>query len=191
LPYYDFNKTKKSMFSVLFDIPTAYTNNKIVKGSLELKDQNFINSESTFNSITLKDNYNGGIYRADCLTKHATWNTVGNCFYGEGIVCINNPFLYYFGKNNFSFNFSCESNMFIHQTDVIIPENQFNKSVNKTYDSNLRMDESSFNSDESFVYVSDVNLHDENLNIVAKAKLAHPIPKKNTDNILIRLKMDY
>ena len=36
-----------------------------------------------------------------------------------------------------------------------------------------------------------VETADENLNIVAKAKMARPIPKKNSDNILIRLKMDY
>jgi hypothetical protein len=34
-------------------------------------------------------------------------------------------------------------------------------------------------------------LHDENLNIIARAKLARPAPKKNEDNILFRLKMDY
>lgn len=189
-PYYDFNNSKLNMFNVIFEIPNAYFNNKIVKGSLDITDEDVISTGGGI-KLKIKDNKNGFIYRGDCLTKQAEWNYVGNCFYKEGIVCINNPFLYYFGKNSFNMTFSSESSLFIHQTDVVIPEGQFNKSLNPTYNNKLRMDESAFNSDEPFVYVSDINLHDENFNVVAKAKLTHPIPKKNTDNILVRLKMDY
>tara|TARA_B100001094_G_C18194998_1_gene810113 strand:+ start:1223 stop:3991 length:2769 start_codon:yes stop_codon:yes gene_type:complete len=190
LPYYDFNNSKLNMFNVMFEIPNAYFNNKIVKGSLEITDENIISTGGGI-KIKLKDNKNGFVYRGNCLTKQAEWNYVGNCFYKEGIICINNPFLYYFGKTSFNMTFSSESSLFIHQTDVVIPEGQFNKSLNSTYNNKLRMDESAFNSDEPFVYISDINLHDENFNIVAKAKLTHPIPKKNTDDILVRLKMDY
>lgn len=190
LPYYEFSKSKINMFSVMFEIPNAYFNNNIVKGSLEISDNNLMSTGSGI-KLQLKDNKNGGIYRSDCLTKQAEWNYIGHCFYKEGVICLNNPFVYYFGKSSFNLSFSSESSLYIHQTDVIIPEGQLNKSLNSTYDNKLRMDESAFNSDEPFVFVSDINLHDENFNIVAKAKLTHPIPKKNTDDVLVRLKMDY
>ena len=45
--------------------------------------------------------------------------------------------------------------------------------------------------DEDFVYITDIDIHDENLNVVAKAKLAQPFPKKNSDNVLFRVKMDF
>ena len=32
-------------------------------------------------SMVLKDNGRGSLYRADCLTKQATWSNVGNIFY--------------------------------------------------------------------------------------------------------------
>jgi len=53
------------------------------------------------------------------------------------------------------------------------------------------MNNSSFNFDENFVYITDINLHDENLNIIAKARLSQPFAKKDSDNVTFRLKMDY
>ena len=68
---------------------------------------------------------------------------------------------------------------------------EINVSRNKSYIDSLKVDESAFNADEDFVYITDISLHDENLNIVANAKLANPFPKKNTDNVLFKLKMDF
>ena len=51
-------------------------------------------------------------------------------------------------------------------------EGESNFSRNTSYNEDLRHNESAFNADESFVYITDINIHDENLNVVAKAKLA-------------------
>ena len=66
-----------------------------------------------------------------------------------------------------------------------------NKSNNTSAIKNLRLNESAFNSDEDFVYITDIDLHDENLNVVASVKLAQPFAKKDSDNVLFRIKMDY
>lgn len=190
LPYFDFNASKLNMFSVLYDISKSYYSMKIKKNSFSIEDNNIIGSNDNL-KIKVSDNGNGILYRDDCLSKTAKWNYVGHLFYKEGIACINNPSLYYFGKRNFAVNMTGISNLYVHETNVIINQGLSNNSSNDSYNKDLRIDESSFNSDEPFVYISDVNLHDENFNIVAKARLAHPIPKKNTDNILIKLKMDY
>ena len=190
IPYFDFNASSLNMFSVIYDLSKSYYNIKIKKKSFSIEDSNIIGTNNQL-GIKISDDGNGILYRNNCLTKVAKWNYVGNIFYSEGILCINNPSLYYFGKRNFKIDMTAHSNLYIHETNVIINQGLVNNSTNATYDRNLRIDESSFNSDEPFVYISDVNLHDENLNVVAKARLAHPIPKKNTDNILIKLKMDY
>ena len=43
----------------------------------------------------------------------------------------------------------------------------------------------------SFVYINGINIHDENLNIVAKARLAKPIVKRDQDRFMFRLRIDY
>jgi hypothetical protein len=45
--------------------------------------------------------------------------------------------------------------------------------------------------DSDFVYVTNINLHDENLNVIAKAQLAQPIVKRYGDRVLFRIRMDF
>ena len=44
--------------------------------------------------------------------------------------------------------------------------------------------------DEAFAYISEVYLHDENLNIVGKIKFANPLLKKSNDSYLLRARID-
>ena len=189
VPFYTLNKLDNSLFSIIIDISSQYYNKKIKKGTFSIKDSNIINTNGT--SMKLSDNKKGSIYRDDCLTKVADWNYVGHLFYKEGFCTIHHTSLYNFGKSDFTIDFVSEGSMYVHETNIPIHKGELNVSNNSSYNRDLRLDESSFNSDEPFVYITDINMHDENLNIVAKAKMAHPIPKKNTDNLLVRLKMDY
>jgi len=47
------------------------------------------------------------------------------------------------------------------------------------------------NKDLSTVYITTVNIHDENLNIIMKAHLSQPILKTEEDDFIIRLKEDF
>lgn len=190
IPNYEFNKYKKTMFNVLFDISNQYYGERIEPKSFNLKDVN-LGCTNNKVSITILDNGAGQLFRNDCKTKVAEWNYIGHVFYDEGIVNILNPFVYNLGMNNFTLDFYSKYNMYVNEINIPVVAGTANKSFNNTYDSSLRHDNSSLNSDEPFVYITDINIHDENLNVVAKAKMAHPIPKKNTDNLLIRLKMDF
>ena len=190
IPYNDINQDFDNPFISIFDVPTKIYNKKIKKGTFILKDSDIITTGGNL-SLSFKDNKYGTIYRSDCLTKQATWNYVGHIFYQDGLFVLNNPVLNYFGEKDFEVEFMSETNLYVNEINIPCDEGLFDKSRNETYDESLRHDESAFNSEEKFVYITDVNLHDENLNIVAKAKMARPIPKKNSDNILIRLKMDY
>ena len=45
--------------------------------------------------------------------------------------------------------------------------------------------------DKEFVYITGINLHDNNYNVVAKANLSQPIKKRLTDTYMFRLKLDF
>jgi len=45
--------------------------------------------------------------------------------------------------------------------------------------------------DEEFVYITGLNFHDENLNVIMKTKFAQPVIKRNGDKILFRIKFDF
>ena len=189
LPYYEFSKFNNTLFNVIFNIPVQYYNSRIKTNSFKITDVDMLGTNGL--SLSLSDNGHGTLYRSDALTKIANWNYVGHIFYDEGIVNVLNPFIFNFGLNQFDIDFYAKHTMHVNEINIPILSGHTNVSHNKTYDSSLRHDASAFNSDEKFVYITDINIHDENLNIVAKAKMAHPIPKKNSDNVLIRLKMDF
>ena len=190
LPYSVLNRDFDSMFINIFDISSKLYNKKIKKNRFTIKDNN-LNTTNSNVSIELKDNGNGGLYRSNCLSKVADWNYVGHLFYKEGMVSLNRPDLYYFGELDFECEFESDFSLYVHEINIPADIGLLDTSANETYNEDLRQDESAFNSEESFVYITDINLHDENLNIVARAKLARPAPKKKSDSILFRLKMDY
>jgi len=57
------------------------------------------------------------------------------------------------------------------------------QSVSASFDPN--------DTDPRFVYIDGINLHDDNLNVIIKAKLAQPIKKRNSDGILFKIKQDF
>jgi hypothetical protein len=190
IPYASVNIDFDCIFSTIFDVSSKLYNKKINKNTFKLSDNDLITTNKNV-SITLEDDGYGSLYRSDCLSKKAKWSYLGNIFYKEGILSINRPELSYFGENDYDIQFESDFSMFVHEINIPAESGTLNKSVNATYNEDLRHDESAFNSESSFVYITDINLHDENLNIIAKAKLARPAPKKNEDNILFKLKMDY
>ena len=44
---------------------------------------------------------------------------------------------------------------------------------------------------ETFVYISNINFHDENLNVIAKAQLAQPVLKRESEKILFKVAFDW
>ena len=41
------------------------------------------------------------------------------------------------------------------------------------------------------VYITGVNIHDENLNVIMRANLAQPVVKRLTDEYMFKIKMDF
>jgi hypothetical protein len=187
--YSDINNSSLSPTLNIFFMSKQMYDVSLKREECLLLDRNKSNSGGQV-SVTLKDT-EGLLYRADCLSPHCTWNYVGNVIYNEGLFFINHPVLHDFGTNDLEFRYTSKSKLYVKEVNIDLERGSFDKTFNKTYIEDLKIDDSSFNADENFVYITDIDLHDKYLNTVAKAKLATPFPKKSTDSVRFRLKLDF
>jgi hypothetical protein len=174
---------------VFFEVSNLMYGRRIFPGTLELVDHNITGSSGRI-GMKLKDDGRGGLYRADCLTTQAEWNTLGNVFYNEGLVLVKTPNIPFFGQNNFTISFKGERQIYVSKVNVVAPSAQVNSSSNPAFQ-DVPVSLNANEADESFVYITGINLHDENLNVIARASLAQPIVKRSGDRILFRLALDY
>lgn len=171
-----------------FDISNLYYGKRIHPGTFVLTDSNLTGSGDAV-SITLKDDGHGNLYRADCATTQATWNSCGNVFYDEGIVVIKNPHLYFFGKEQYEVSFKGEQNVHSLKIEVIAPQNALNSSSNPSY-VQLPATSAPNDPDPNYVWITGLNFHDDNMNVVAKTSLAQPIMKRFGSRILFKCAID-
>ena len=181
---------------VEFDISNLYYGLNIRPGSLTLKSSNMKYADFGF---TIRDDGFGNLYRseatfdADANSPNAlgsSWNSLGNVFYNEGIILLKSPQLYFFGEQGFEIEFEGEQN--IH----VLTINAFARPLTQTSSSNpsfrsFDADDLANNDDQKFVYITAVNIHDENLNVITRAKLAQPIVKRSGDKMLFKVKLDF
>ena len=168
-------------FSFL-NISNIFYGSSIKDNSFKLFEDQFMGFSKI--KITLKDNGEGCLYRADANSKNALWSKVGNIYQNEGFVSILSPALHRFGKNNFSIMFDGTQSIFIYKVTTVLPGGKVNKSVNTSWTPEVE-------ENKEYVYITDINLHDNNYNVVMKAKLAQPIYKGKNDKFMIRLKYDF
>jgi hypothetical protein len=173
----------------IFDISNLYYGNRIRPKTFEITDPYLTGSAGKI-SVTLKDDGYGCLYRADSDTPHATWAHVGNVLYDEGICVVKSPHLYFFGKEAHELQFDGVRN--IHSFKVRIPAaaGLINSSSNPSYQPvSASLDANDY--DQKFVYITGINLHDENLNVVMKGTLAQPVVKRTGDKIMFKLGVDF
>lgn len=174
---------------VFFDVSNLLYGMQIHPGSLIIRDDSLSGSFGRV-GITLKDDGNGNVYRADAETRNATWNSVGNVFYAEGIIVIKSPHLCLFGKDSFTMEFRGEQNVHVLGIDVLADVNTAFSSSNPSYKA---LPPSGYvnDPDKDFTYISNVYLHDDNYNVIGKATLAQPFMKRRGDKVMIRIKFDF
>jgi hypothetical protein len=106
------------------------------------------------------------------------------------MVLIKTPEIPFFGKDSFELEFKGEQNIHTLKFNILLNSNTLNSSSNPTY---IPVS-ASFNSDypdQKFCYVTNVNIHDENLNVVMKTQLVQPLVKRTTDKVLLKTRMDF
>jgi len=173
----------------LFDISNLYYGNRILPGSLQVKDESLTGSFGKI-KLTFKDNGKGSLYRSNALTKHATWANCGNVFYDEGMVLIKTPHAFYFCKDKTDLQFRGQQNMHIMTLNAYCPKSIFNSSSNPAY----KLVSASLDANDEnakFVYLTGLNVHDDNLNIIMRANFAQPIVKRKEDGYLFKIKKDF
>ncbi len=174
---------------VFFDISNMFYGMRIKPGSLFLQDTDMSGSAGAMR-ITLKDDGRGNVYRADCLTSASTWNSVGNIYYDEGIVVLKNPHVFLFGDRQYYLSIRGVQNIHVMKIDALALANHLNSSSNPTYQ---KLSPNGFPNDPEgeFVYITGVNFHDSDMNVVMKTTLAQPVVKRPGDQVLIRTKYDF
>ncbi|HAI41896.1 MAG TPA: hypothetical protein DCM40_29130 [Maribacter sp.] len=174
---------------VIYDISNIYYGNRIHPGSFELFEKDLTGSDGKI-KIKLKDNERGSLYRADALTEHAKWNNVGTILYDEGMAVVKSPHLFFFNKNETNVTFRGEQNLHTMILNVPAFKELFTSSSNPTFVS-IPPSTGANNEDLSTLYITTVNIHDDNFNIIMKANFAQPIFKTEEDEFIIRLKEDF
>lgn len=174
---------------VFFDVSNMFYGNRILPSSVVLTDDSISGTRGKV-KITLRDNGYGSMYRADALTEHATWNNVGDVFYDEGIIVIKSPEVPFFGKDQFAIEFQGEQNIHVLRINTLALPGEFNSSSNPTY-MPVSASDLAHETDSTFVYITGLNFHDENLNVVLKTRLAQPVIKRNSDRLLIKSRIDF
>jgi len=175
---------------VMFDASNMFYGDKILPKSLVITDLSPSYSKDSF-TITLRDNGLGSIYRADTpISGACDWNSVGNILYEEGLMVIKSPHLSLFGKDHFRIQFEGERTVYVFEVSIPVAENLHNSSSNPSF-KELRPSDLSNEVADKFTYITGIQLHDDNFNIVGRASLAQPFVKREADRVVIKLRMDY
>ena len=174
---------------VFFDASNLFYGNKIRPNTYVIEDPNLTGSGGPV-KMKIKDNGQGGLYRADCEGPHAKWNSVGTIFYEEGISVIKSPNIPFFGKDEWTVNFEGEHNIHVLEVNIPCPKGTINSSSNPNWKPYAPTSHDTENADQ-FTYITGINLHDENLNVIARANLAQPTVKRDTDGYLFRMRIDF
>ena len=189
LTIYQRTRDPSSNQVTFFSISNIFYGDSIKPQSFYVKDDNLSGSAGAI-SIILRDDGYGNLYRADCLTKQATWNSCGNLYYNEGLAVIKNPSLNFFGKEKYTIDLRGMHNVHVMKIDVFAQAGQINSSSNPTY-LNLPPSLMANEWDDTFVQLSGINFHDDNMNVVAKTAFAQPIIKRASDRLCVRTKIDF
>ena len=95
-----------------------------------------------------------------------------------------------FGKDQFTMEFKGEQNIHSLKISTLAGAGMFNSSSNpvfKVVSASLDANDK----DPEFVYITGINFHDENLNVIMKTNLAQPVLKRSSDKYMFRSKIDF
>tara|TARA_Y100001973_G_C5011684_1_gene238653 strand:- start:101 stop:625 length:525 start_codon:yes stop_codon:yes gene_type:complete len=174
---------------VFFDVSNLFYGDRIYPGSVVLSDTAMTGSGGEIN-ITLKDDGKGNLYRDNTTSSPATWTSVGNVLYDDGIIAIKSPHLSLFGIDGYTLTFEGERNIHTMEYQIPAPAGLINSSSNPQFEKLIPSDYDSENAEE-FVYLSGLQLHDNNLNVVMRSNFAQPIIKRDGDRILVKIRVDF
>jgi len=171
----------------ILSISNLLYGDKIKPGTVVITDLNPTGSDGGFKTV-LGDEPGGTLFRADVEAPNKS-NTVGNVFYEDGLIFIKSPYLSKFGKDGIKIQLEGERQSNVIVINVPCEADRFSISSNPSYIS-CRPTDLPYDDAESFVYITGMNLHDANLNVVGRAAFSQPIIKRSSQDLLFRVKYD-
>lgn len=174
---------------VFFDISNLYYGMKILPGSFSLRDTSFSGSFGKM-EFTIRDDGEGNLYRSNTSGSSPDWASLGNIFYNEGVVLLKHPSLYFFGKDQFEMTFQGEQNTHILTFNLAKRSQMATSSSNPNY-MPVSASDNANDTDQRFVYITGINLHDDNLNVITRTSLAQPIVARTSDKFLFKVRVDF
>ena len=189
----------------IFSIPTLFYGNRLRPHSIKMTSNLYRGGGSIVGSgmnkrferghdyrmeVNLCDDGYGNIIRCDTSGSVSQKSIVGSVYYEDGIIALKSPHMFSFGEHNYTLDFEGEQNTHILELLVPVGRNQFNSSSNPNYNAFKPLADANEEA-ESFIYLSTLNFHDTNLNVVAKARFAQPIIKRVNDRYMVRVKFDF
>ncbi|MBV8072207.1 MAG: hypothetical protein JO270_20045 [Acidobacteriaceae bacterium] len=194
-------------------IPSMFYGRSIATGSVYMVCNAYGNAGI---QRVLVDDGRGRLYVSGSMTRAISgenfsglkWNKVGNVFYNEGLIVITDPSMYDFGDIGLNSNaslypdtlqiaFSGQEKITTKVFQCRVGAGQANGSNNPTF-SSLNLDPKSQFYNKYIVknsppttWISAVGIYNEDHKLVAIAKLASPIRKREKDKLLIRLRHDF
>jgi hypothetical protein len=169
-------------FAPVISVPILYYGNKIDPTTF------FMKTTVSGKEVKIVD-LNGVLYIAD-KNNEPTVAKVGHIDYEFGYLCIFSHLMSSITLEETLIEFRGDKNLHVLQFDVRCPPGLGNESKNSNYKS-LRPTPNANESESVVTYISTIYLHDDNLNVIGKVKLAQPIQKREEDSFLFRIKMDF
>jgi hypothetical protein len=188
LTIYNRTRDPSSNEVAIFDASNLFYGNKIDPGTYKITDSAITGSGGRV-AISLSD-HSGSLYRADCLSPHAKWNSVGTMLYEEGIATVQTPLIPRFGIDQFEISFDGQQNIHVLRIDVPAERGSLSMSSNPSYTS-LSPSDQPADKNMPFCYITNVNLLDENLNVISKTNFSQALVKRENDRFVVRIKLDF
>ena len=180
----------------LIDLPSIFYGSKIKKGSVDLR---FYLSGSLLGQLTDK-NRNGELFQSSGSISANNDKVAGVVLYNEGLIVL---------TGSWDLNTLHTAKYVDDGGSAIAPRwNAFGRKTEETVSSSYSVNyhepsgvklvntiSSSYaNYSEKFqkqTFISKIGIYDENRNLIAIAKLAQPVRKREKDNYTFKLKLDY
>lgn len=172
-----------------FNVSNLYYGNQIQPETFKLVDAALSGTDGKVR-VTLRDDGRGNLYRADADGLHPRWASVGTLLYHEGIAVVKDPVLPFFGKDAFAIELKGTQNTHVMKVHAVAQAGQCNSSSNPNF-LPVSASLSANDTDREFVYVGQVNFHDDNLNVVMRTNLAQPVVKRHGQAIKFLTRVDF
>ena len=125
--------------------------------------------------------------RYDFLSESNEKYTIENTFVSQSLTSSCDAFRH--RVQNITFNNATEINSTIYFCRV--PHNKYNHSTNPTYLSASTIRVKSVNTDTPVAYLTTIGLYSSNNELLAVAKLSEPLKKDPTNELTLRVRLDY